>query len=107
MVYAYAPGRGGHHGEKALEGFCGTLQLDGYAGYKRLSRSDRPGGASRLARCWEYVAAVIVLRRDAFPYAEQENRPSLRNMFFCADIALAESICPRSVSTNRRFATSC
>ena len=52
VVYAYAPGRGGHHGEKALEGFSGTLQIDGYAGYTRLSRSDRPGGALRLARCW-------------------------------------------------------
>ena len=28
VVYAYARGRGGHHGEKSLEGFAGTLQID-------------------------------------------------------------------------------
>ena len=38
VVYTYARGRGGHHGEKVLEGFVGTLQIDGYAGYRWLSR---------------------------------------------------------------------
>ena len=72
VVYAYAPGRGGHHGEQVLEGFSGTLQTDGYAGYKRLSRSDRPGGALRLAHCWAHVRRALkeALDTSASPIAE-------------------------------------
>ena len=43
VVYAYAPSRAGAHGEKLLERFSGTLHVDGYSGYHRLRRSDRPG----------------------------------------------------------------
>ena len=32
VVYRYAPGRGGKHDETLLEGFAGTLQVDGYSG---------------------------------------------------------------------------
>ena len=52
VIYEYAPGRGGKHGEKLLEGFQGTVQVDGYAGHNRLARADRPGGALTLAGCW-------------------------------------------------------
>ena len=52
VVYEYAPGRGGKHGETLLEGFQGTVQVDGYAGHNRLARPDRPGGALTLAACW-------------------------------------------------------
>ena len=51
MVYRYTPGRGGAHGEKLLEGFSGTAQVDGYSGYHRLRRSDRAHGALTLAAC--------------------------------------------------------
>ena len=54
VVYGYAPGRGGKHGEALLEGFSGTLQVDGYSGYNRLRRHDRPGGALTLAYCWTH-----------------------------------------------------
>ena len=63
VVYEYAPGRSGKHGEKLLEGFEGTVQVDGYPGHSRLRREDRPGGALTLASCWTYVAARIMLRR--------------------------------------------
>ncbi len=43
VVYCYAPGRGGEHAEAFLKGFKGTLQVDGYGGYKRLAK---PGAAS-------------------------------------------------------------
>ena len=52
VVYRYAPGRGGKHGEKLL---AGTLQTDGYSGYNRLRRSDRPDGALTLAACWAHA----------------------------------------------------
>ena len=57
------PSRSGKHGEKLLEGFQGTVQVDGYSGHNRLARSDRPGGALTRAACWVYVAARIMLRR--------------------------------------------
>ena len=52
VVYEYAPSRSGKHGETLLEGFQGTVQVDGYAGHNRLARVDRPGGALTLAGCW-------------------------------------------------------
>ncbi len=55
VAYEYAPGRSGKHGEKLLEGFSGTVQVDGYAGHNRLARRDRPGGALTLAACWSHA----------------------------------------------------
>ena len=55
VVYEYAPGRSGKHGEKLLEGFEGTVQVDGYPGHNRLRREDRPGGALTLAACWVHA----------------------------------------------------
>ena len=55
VVYEYAPGRSGKHGEKLLEGFQGTVQVDGYSGHNRLARPDRPGGALTLAACWTHA----------------------------------------------------
>ena len=55
MAYEYAPGRSGEHGEKLLEGFRGTVQVDGYAGHNRLARPDRPGGALTRAACWTHA----------------------------------------------------
>ncbi len=52
VIYEYAPSRSGKHGETLLEGFQGTVQVDGYAGHNRLARSTRPGGALTLAACW-------------------------------------------------------
>ena len=56
VVYFYAPGRGGEHAETFLKGFDGTLQVDGYAGYNRLTQPGRKGGAPiRLAYCWSHA----------------------------------------------------
>ena len=56
MVYFYAPGRSGEHAERFLEGFNGILQIDGYAGYNRLTRSDRKGGDPIIvAHCWAHA----------------------------------------------------
>ena len=52
VVYEYVPSRSGKHGEKLLEGFKGTVQVDGYPGHNRLARPDRPGGALTRAACW-------------------------------------------------------
>jgi transposase len=55
VVYAYAPGRGGVHAVKLLDGFAGVLQVDGYAGYNTLADPARPGGAVTLAYCWSHL----------------------------------------------------
>ncbi len=61
VVYHYAPGRGGDHAERILEGFDGVLQVDGYAGYHRLARPGRKGGAPlRLAWCWSHGRREII-----------------------------------------------
>jgi transposase len=55
VVYAYAPGRGGVHAVKLLDGFAGVLQVDGYAGYNALADPARPGGPVTLAYCWSHL----------------------------------------------------
>lgn len=61
VVYHYAPGRGGEHAERILEGFDGVLQVDGYGGYHRLARPERKGGAPlRLAWCWSHGRREII-----------------------------------------------
>ena len=59
VVYRYAPGRGARHGEKLLEGFSGTAQIDGYSGYNRLRRADRPEGPLTLAECWAHARRAL------------------------------------------------
>ena len=51
VAFTYAPGRGGHHAERILQGFGGILQVDGYAGYNRLIAADRIGPGIQLAYC--------------------------------------------------------
>ena len=61
VVFHYAPGRAGEHAERFLDGFNGVLQVDGYAGYRRLSRPERTGGAPlTLAHCWSHGRREII-----------------------------------------------
>ncbi len=55
VAYSYAPGRGGEHAAKLLDGFIGILQVDGYAAYKKLAAPTRPGGPVTLAYCWSHL----------------------------------------------------
>jgi transposase len=55
VAYSYAPGRGGEHAVKLLDGFHGILQVDGYSVYKKLAAPARPGGPVRLAYCWSHL----------------------------------------------------
>jgi transposase len=61
VVFCYAPGRGGIHAEQMLAGFDGVLQVDGYAGYNRLEKTDRQGGSPlRLAYCWAHARREVI-----------------------------------------------
>ena len=46
VVYDYAPSRSGKHGEKLLDGFQGTVQVDGYSGHNRPAPRGPPGRAA-------------------------------------------------------------
>ena len=54
VAYSYAPGRGGKHAAKLLDGFNGILQVDGYAA-KKLAVPTRHGGPVTLAYCWSHL----------------------------------------------------
>lgn len=51
VVYLFAEDRKGQHVDEHLVGFNGVLQVDGYGGYNRLTKRNRPGGAITLAFC--------------------------------------------------------
>jgi transposase len=73
VLFRYAPGRGGVHAERFLEGFRGRfLQCDGYDGYELLTRVDRPQGPWTLVHCWSHLRRRFVkqMRNTRSPIAE-------------------------------------
>jgi transposase len=74
VVFFYAPDRGGKNAEAFLRGFDGTLQLDGYTGYNRLTRATRKGGDPiRVAHCWAHARRKLkeVFDRDGSEIAAE------------------------------------
>lgn len=73
VAYFYAPGRGGIHAQDILEGFCGILQVDGYAGYKRLSDPRRSNNPIQLAHCWAHARRKLyeIAKAGTAPIAEE------------------------------------
>jgi len=73
-VYFYAPGRGGENAERFLKGFDGILQIDGYAGYNRLTRPTRKGGDPiTVAHCWAHARRKLreIFDRDGSEIAAE------------------------------------
>jgi transposase len=67
VVFSYIPSRAGANAERLLTGFDGVLQVDGYAGYKRLAQQEREGGDPIvLAQCWAHARRKLI---DATPKA--------------------------------------
>ena len=73
VAFTYAPGRGGLHAERILQGFGGILQVDGYAGYNRLIAADRVGPNIQLAYCWAHARRKLIeiTRTGTAPIAEE------------------------------------
>ena len=74
VVYFYAPGRHGENAEKFLTGFNGTLQVDGYPGYNRLTKPSREGGEPIIvAYCWAHARRKLkeVFDRDGSEIAAE------------------------------------
>lgn len=69
VVYVYAPGRGGQNAMRALEGFKGVLQVDGYGGYNALADAKRRDDPLQLAFCWAHW------RREFFELAKGGHAP--------------------------------
>lgn len=59
-VFKYEQGRGSEYPNEILKNFSGYLQVDGYAGYDQLAKSDR---ITRLA-CWAHVRRKFEESRD-------------------------------------------
>ena len=51
IAHVYAPDRKAERPSEHLAGFTGVLQVDGYAGYNEIGRSNRV----QLAYCWAHV----------------------------------------------------
>ena len=62
VVFFYAPGRGGSHAERFLEGFTGILQVDGYAGYNVVAA---PGKGVTRAYCWAHARRKLCEIHDS------------------------------------------
>ena len=74
VVYFYAPGRAGENAETFLTGFDDILQIDGYQGYNRLTKSTRKGGDPiRVAHCWAHARRKLkeVFDRDGSDIAAE------------------------------------
>jgi len=77
VMFHYAPGRGGAHALKFLEGYRGRfLQCDGYQAYDAPAALDRPEGPWQLVHCWTHVRRRFVkrLETDGSPIAEEALR---------------------------------
>ncbi|MBU1316308.1 MAG: IS66 family transposase, partial [Alphaproteobacteria bacterium] len=73
VAFTYAPGRGGLHAERILQGFGGILQVDGYTGYNRLIAPGRVGAGIQLAYCWAHARRKLIdiTRAGTAPIAEE------------------------------------
>ena len=71
VAFTYAPGRSGQHADQILQGFSGTLQVDGYAGYNRLLK--RPAQDVKLAYCWAHARRKLhdITQSGAAPTAQE------------------------------------
>ena len=74
VVYFYAPDRRGKNSETFLTGFNGTLQIDGYTGYNRLTKPSRKGGDPiTVAYCWAHARRKLkeIFDRDGSEIAAE------------------------------------
>jgi hypothetical protein len=67
-AYVYSENRKGAHPSAHLAAFRGVLQVDGYAGFKRLA-GDRSDDSVKLAFCWAHM------RRPFFEFYESTKSP--------------------------------
>ena len=69
VAYTFATDRKAEQAATLLAGFAGVLQVDGYAAYKTLAKTQREGGAIVLAFCFAHA------RRKFFEFHKATNSP--------------------------------
>jgi hypothetical protein len=84
VVSFYGDGRSGDFAAEFLKGFTGALQVDGYAGYKQLTREGRSGGPIVLANCWAHARRKLKEIFDASGVCQDSCRMKLLSCgLFC------------------------
>lgn len=74
VVFHYYPSRKATCADEILDGFNGTIQVDGYGGYTHLSTDKRPGGKPlRLAFCWSHARRKLIKAepKDGSPIVQE------------------------------------
>jgi hypothetical protein len=84
VAYIYAPDRKAERPAAHLKGFHGTLQVDGYAGYRALAET----GQVKLAFCWAHPWTA--------PQAQGKIRRRLQRSRSCA--AIHSALCRGALS---------
>ena len=94
VAYVYAPDRKAERPIAHLDGFKGILQVDGYAGYRKLAER----GDVQLAFCW--VARAAQLLRTRRPPGPRRS-PARRSKRIAAFYAIEKDIRGRSAEERR------
>lgn len=102
VVFQFEKSRKGEHAEQMLEGFNGILQVDGYAGYKRLTREDRGGGPLTLAYCWAHVRRKFLDVHKATKSSKANKALKLINKLFGIEADLRACHQPPTVRLTTR-----
>ena len=78
ILFEYQPTRAANHPEKFLETFSGFLQVDGYAGYEKLSNITPVG-------CWAHARRKFVEAVNVLPSADRKKggTPAHAGLAFC------------------------
>jgi transposase len=72
VLFEYDRSRSEEVPQRLLEGFCGVLQTDGYAGYNRVCREQ---GITRIG-CWDHARRKFVEAERAAPARKKGQRVS-------------------------------
>lgn len=91
VAYVYAPDRKGERPAEHLRGFTGVLQVDGYAGYRALGRSNQV----QLAFCWAHV------RRGFYEIAASRPAAAEALVRIAQLYAIEQDICGRASDERR------
>ena len=79
-VFFYSRDRGGEHPERHLDGYCGILQADAYAGFNALYKPERMPGPIIEAACWAHYLELDFIwsgwrRRQFWPMTSGRRAP--------------------------------
>ena len=82
VLFAYDPSRAGEVAERLLDGFTGTLQIDGYSGYAAVCERQ---GIRRIG-CWDHARRKFVEASRAGPSGKSKGKS--KGKVAKADVAL-------------------